>query len=166
MAAVVCASFLLAWMPYAAVSLISALAPKDENQAASTLQTVVQESSGTNSPAALTILDTPLLLNWTTTELYSQVYYNKEERDITPDISKATFRSNLDIQSGSSLPPWVTLIPAMFAKSHCMMNPLIYQIMNREFRNEVYVMVFGREKAEKRRARHRKESSCESKDVN
>ncbi|XP_028281095.1 opsin 9 [Parambassis ranga] len=153
MAAVVCASFLLAWMPYAAVSLISTLAPKDDHQAASTLQTVVEESSATNSPAALTILDTPLLLNWTTTEFYSHLYYNKEEKgDITPD---------LNLQSGSSLPPWVTLIPAMFAKSHCMMNPLIYQIMNREFRDEVYVMVFGQEKAEKRRARSRKESSCE-----
>ncbi|XP_040899719.1 opsin 9 [Toxotes jaculatrix] len=176
MAAVVCASFLLAWMPYATVSLISALIPRDDQEAASTLQHVAEESSGmaSNSPK---LLDVPSLLNWTITEYYRPIYYNPEEkwghvasRHPTSGLNATTFSSMLgkeaesiarSPQPFSCLPPVFTLIPAMFAKSHCMINPLIYQIMNREFRDDVYVMVFGREKAERRRIQGRKDSSCE-----
>ncbi|XP_074508535.1 opsin 9 [Sebastes fasciatus] len=179
MAAVVCTTFLLAWMPYAAVSLISALITRDEQEAS--LQTVVEESTdvASSSPNAPKILDIPSFLNWTATEYYRQIYYNPENKwsnmnnmnsaSITGP-SDATPRSTMDKEAEpmtrspqlfSCLPPVVTLIPAMFAKSHCMINPLIYQIMNREFRDDVYVMMFGQEKAERRRMQGRKESLCE-----
>ena len=179
MAAVVCTTFLLAWMPYATVSLISALIPRDDHEAECTIQAGVEESSGmaSNSP---TILDIPFLLNWTAADDYRPIYNNPEgklghEANIYPNSgpNDTTFSSMLgkDAESKarspqllSRLPPLVTLIPAMFAKSHCMINPLIYQIMNKEFRNDVYVIVFGREKAERRRAQGRRDSLCESKD--
>uniref|UniRef100_A0A3B4UE57 Opsin 9 n=1 Tax=Seriola dumerili TaxID=41447 RepID=A0A3B4UE57_SERDU len=167
MAAVVCSTFLLAWMPYATVSLISALIPRDDQEAESTVQTAVEESTAmaSNSPK---ILDVPSLLNWTATEYYRLTHYNPEElwdhvADVNPNsgLNGSTSSSTLGEeaesmtrvpQPRSCLPPVVTLIPAMFAKSHCMINPLIYQIMNREFRDDVYVLVFGREKAERRRS--------------
>ncbi|XP_047454393.1 opsin 9 isoform X2 [Mugil cephalus] len=159
MAAVVCASFLLAWMPYAAVSLISALFPKG---AESPLQTAVQESIGmaSSSPAALKILDAPSLLNWTASEYFRQFYYSPEEKvdnaaETNPSLSKATLRPTPSPHSYPSIPHVVTLIPVLFAKSHCMLNPIIYQIMNRDFRDEVYLMLFGREKAERRRLQSR-----------
>ncbi|KAM9782913.1 LOW QUALITY PROTEIN: opsin 9 [Neosynchiropus ocellatus] len=131
MAAVVCSSFLLAWLPYAVVSLMSALMPKDPSKS-------VYDSSldrGTTGPTSVSTL-------------------------IKDDGSRS--RSP---QQFSSLPPLVTLIPAMLAKSHCMMNPLIYQIMNKEFRDDVYLMVFGHDMAESRRLRsHRRSSSDRSTD--
>jgi hypothetical protein len=110
------------------------------------------------------------LLNWTSTENYGSnygsVYYDPGEslRDVTnPDpyfysglghsLSAASTRSSAPSQEGESetgsnrpvscLPPMVSLIPAMFAKSHCMINPFIYQIMNKEFREDVYDILFG-----------------------
>ncbi|XP_040021711.2 opsin 9 [Gasterosteus aculeatus] len=173
-AAVVCTTFLLAWMPYAAVSLFSALVPRDDQEAS--LQTVVAESTEMTpgSPRAPKILDIPSLLNWTAAEYYRQIHYGPEEKwssvnniNSVTGLSDATFRSTLDRgaaplskspQPSSSLPPVVTLIPVLFAKSHCMINPLIYQIMNREFRNDIYAMLFGEEKAKRRRMQGRKES--------
>ncbi|KAJ0066334.1 hypothetical protein NL108_011141, partial [Boleophthalmus pectinirostris] len=73
MAVVVCIAFLVAWLPYASVSLISALLSGEDPLSAPT-------------PA-------PII-------------------------------------NSSSLAPVVTVIPALFAKSHCMMNPIIYQIMH------------------------------------
>ncbi|KAI4794576.1 hypothetical protein KUCAC02_031981 [Chaenocephalus aceratus] len=43
----------------------------------------------------------------------------------------------------SAFSPLVSLIPAVLAKSHTMLNPLIYHIMNREFRYDMYAMMFG-----------------------
>ncbi|XP_028436557.1 opsin 9 [Perca flavescens] len=166
MAAVVCTTFFLAWMPYATVSLISALISRDDPEAS--LQTVVEESTGmaSSSPNASKILDIPSLFRWTATEYYRQIYHNSESKwsdvnNMNPasitGLSDAMLRSTLDKeaipvtrspQPFSCLPPVVTLIPALFAKSHIMVNPLIYQIMNREFRHDVYVMVFGQEKGE------------------
>ena len=178
MAAVVCTTFLLAWTPYAAVSLMSVFIPRHDQEAEGTLQTVVVESSS-NSPSAAKILDIPLLLNWTTTEYYRQIYYSPENKwsevnNTSTSSSDAMFRSTLggkntepvdrSPQPLSSLPPVVTLIPAMLAKSHCMINPLIYQIMNREFRDDVYAMVFGKEMAERRRMQGQRESLYESKE--
>uniref|UniRef100_A0A3B5AW62 Opsin-5-like n=1 Tax=Stegastes partitus TaxID=144197 RepID=A0A3B5AW62_9TELE len=135
MAAVVCATFLLAWMPYATVSLISALTEAEP------------------SAAAPDVLDASSPLNWTTAEFYRQVPHSAEDRaDPGPALRS---------RSASSLHPVVTLIPAMLAKSHCMINPLIYQIMHREFRDDVYAMVFGREKANRRRAQSRRGSLYE-----
>ncbi|MGH0138135.1 UNVERIFIED_CONTAM: hypothetical protein FKN15_065180 [Acipenser sinensis] len=37
----------------------------------------------------------------------------------------------------SSALPSLSVLPALFAKSHCMLNPFIYQLMNREFRRDV-----------------------------
>lgn len=160
MAAVVCGTFLLAWLPYATVSLISALIPSNEQEAEGTLQTVV-EFSGT---ASTQILDFPSLVNWTTTAYYRQIYSNPGEKG--REVSNMSEEANpipRSRQLFSCLPPEVTLIPAMFAKSHCMINPLIYQIMNLEFRGDVYAMLFGREKAERRRLQGRHGSSGESK---
>lgn len=169
MAAVVCISFLMAWTPYATVSLMSALIPRDDQEAS--LQTAVEET--TNIPS---------LLNWTATEYYRQISYSTDNKwsDVSNmnsasiiGLSDALLRSTLDSEAElmttspqllSCFPPVVTLIPAMFAKSHCMINPLIYQIMNREFRDDVCVMVLGQEKAERRRMQGRKGSSYERKD--
>ncbi|XP_070767922.1 opsin 9 [Enoplosus armatus] len=172
MAAVVCTAFLLAWMPYAAVSLISALIPRDDQEAEGPLQTVMESiGMASSSPNASKILDIPSLLNWTATEYYRQIYYNpgyewSEVSNVSSaDLSDGMFRSALDKeaepmtrspQTFSSFPPVVTLIPAMFAKSHSMINPLIYQIMNREFRDDVCVMIFGQEMAERRHVQGRK----------
>lgn len=175
MAAVVCTTFFLAWIPYATVSLISALISRDEPEAS--LQTVVEESTGmaSSAPNASKILDILSLFNWTATEYYRQIYHNPESKwsDVNNmNSASIMLRSTLDKeaisvtrshQPFSCLPPVVTLIPAMFAKSHIMVNPLIYQIMNKEFRHDVYVMVFGQEKAERRQIQGRKESLCESK---
>ncbi|XP_028665302.1 opsin 9 [Erpetoichthys calabaricus] len=35
------------------------------------------------------------------------------------------------------LPPELSAVPALFAKSHCMVNPLIYHIMNQDFHSHV-----------------------------
>ncbi len=173
MAAVVFTTFLLAWMPYATVSLISALIPRDYQE------TVVEESTGTASSSP-NVLDIPTLLSWTTTEYNRQIYNNPENEWSEVNSSSASISGLSDAMLGStldreaepvtgspqpfsSLPPVVTLIPAMFAKSHCMINPLIYQIMNREFRDNVYMLVFGQEMAERRRVQGRKESLCDSK---
>ncbi|KAL7394466.1 hypothetical protein ABVT39_026481 [Epinephelus coioides] len=166
MAAVVCISFLMAWTPYATVSLMSALVPRDDQEAS--LQTAVEET--TNIPS---------LLNWTATEYYRQISYSTDNKwsDVSnmnsasiTDLSDTLLRSTLDSEAElmtkspqplSCFPPVVTLIPAMFAKSHCMINPLIYQIMNREFRDDICVMLLGQEKAERRRMQGRKGSSYE-----
>ncbi|KAI3361134.1 hypothetical protein L3Q82_013336, partial [Scortum barcoo] len=173
MAAVVFVTFLLAWMPYATVSLISAFLPRD-------YQETVVESTGM-ALSSSKILDFPSLLNWTSTEHCTQIYNNPENKwsevsnssASTTGLSDGMSVSTLDreaepltgsTQPASSLPLIVTLIPAMFAKSHCMINPLIYHIMNREFRDDVCVMVFGQEMAERRRAQGRKKSLCDRKE--
>lgn len=168
----VCATFLVAWTPYATVSLISALVPRDEQKADRTLQTVMEDSTAaaSNSLSAAGILDIPSLLNWTYLELSRKTYHSPESKwRQMNNMSSASMDNKAEQMTGgpqafSSLPPVVTLIPAMFAKSHCMINPLIYQIMNREFRDAVYEMVFGQEMAERRRTRRRKESLFESKE--
>lgn len=164
----VCITFLLAWIPYATVSLISALIPRDDQEAEGTLNAVVEESTGvaSNSPKATKILDIPSLLNWTATEYCRHIYYNPENKwNEVNNMSEAMFSANLDngAEPLSSLPPVVTLIPALFAKSHCMINPFIYQIMNREFRDDVYVMVFGLEVTDRRRVKGRTQSLYEGK---
>ncbi|XP_035528527.1 opsin 9 isoform X2 [Morone saxatilis] len=175
MAAVVCTTFLVAWMPYATVSLVSALIPSDDQE---TEATAMEEFTGmaSSSPNGPKIMDIPSLLNWTAEKYYRQIYYNPENKwsevnnsTSIADLSDAMFRSKAEPmtrspQSLSSLPPVVSLIPAMFAKSHCVINPLIYQIMNREFRNDLYGIVFGQEMAKRRRAQGRKESLYESKE--
>ncbi|XP_020511416.2 opsin 9 [Labrus bergylta] len=168
MAAVVCSSFLLAWMPYAAVSLISALLPRHQ-EVGGTLLSMKEETAGPNVPR---IFDVPSLLNWTTAEYYTQIHNNPESN--RSEVSSTTSASITGLsekeaepvttipQLHSSLQPVVTLIPALFAKSHSMVNPLIYQIMNRAFRDDVYVMVFGQETAGRRRMQGRNQSLCES----
>lgn len=169
-AAVVCATFLVAWTPYATVSLISALVPKDEQKADGTLQAVMEAAASNSPSAAAGTLDVPSLLNWTYLEFYRKTYHSPENKwRQANNMSSASVDNKAELmtqglQAFSSLPPVVTLIPAMFAKSHCMINPLIYQIMNREFRDAVYEMVFGQEMAERKRTRGRKESLFESKE--
>ncbi|KAM4600466.1 opsin 9 [Polymixia lowei] len=157
MAAVVCATFLLAWTPYATVSLYSALIPRDEQEAEGVLQTATEELTGlgmAGSPTIPKILGIPSLLNSTTEPTEAVAALSS-----APGHKGAPERESSQPLSG--LPPVVTLIPAMFAKSHCMINPFIYQIMNREFRGDAYEMVFGREKTEKRRVRGRDGSYSE-----
>ncbi|KAJ4930533.1 hypothetical protein JOQ06_024844 [Pogonophryne albipinna] len=147
MAAVVCASFLIAWMPYATISLISALIPSEDQEAS--LHSVVEESSSANPPKTL---DIPSLLNWTATEYYRHIYYNPESRWSDVEMNSASIASPSEPSSPrSAFSPLVSLIPAMLAKSHTMLNPLIYHIMNREFRYDMYAMMFGQVKAEKRK---------------
>uniref|UniRef100_A0A8C7GS83 Opsin 9 n=1 Tax=Oncorhynchus kisutch TaxID=8019 RepID=A0A8C7GS83_ONCKI len=181
-AAVVCSTFLLSWTPYAIVSLYSALAPKEEHWAGEAMQGGGPSmGTGGSTGMASAFPNIPNMmghLNWTSTENYGSVYYDPGEslRDVTnPDpysysglghsLSAASTRSSAPGQEGESetgsnqpvscLPPMVSLIPAMFAKSHCMINPFIYQIMNKEFREDVYDMLFGRQNGERRRMQGR-----------
>ncbi|KAM8870382.1 opsin 9 isoform 2-T2 [Spinachia spinachia] len=173
-AAVVCTTFLLAWMPYAAVSLFSALVDQGASLQAAAAEST--EMTSPRAPRAPKILDIPSLLNWTAAEYSTQIYYspekkwdnvNKMDSASVTGLSDATFSSTLhrEVQPmsespppSSSLPPVVTLIPVLFAKSHCMINPIIYQIMNREFRNDIYALFFGQEKAKRRQMQGGKES--------
>ncbi|XP_046894782.1 opsin 9 [Hypomesus transpacificus] len=156
-AAVVCSTFLLAWTPYAIVSLYSALAHRNE------------WVEGSLHPSTITdLLGLPTVHNWTSTESYGggydSMYYDQAEySDPSPTEAVTTTRSSPLVRQGASepdssqpvscLPPVVTLIPAMFAKSHCMINPFIYQIMNKEFREDVYDILRGRDSRERRRTR-------------
>ncbi|KPP79344.1 opsin-5-like, partial [Scleropages formosus] len=54
----------------------------------------------------------------------------------------------------------VTVIPAIFAKSHCMINPVIYQVMNKEFREDVYYMFCGGGRNEGKRRGRGRDDSC------
>nr|XP_033959334.1 opsin 9 [Pseudochaenichthys georgianus] len=147
MAAVVCASFFIAWMPYTTISLISALIPSEDQEAS--LHSVVEESSSANPPKTL---DIPSLLNWTATEYYRHIYYNPESRWSGVEMNSASIASPSEpSRPRSAFSPLVSLIPAVLAKSHTMLNPLIYHIMNREFRYDMYAMMFGQVKAEKRK---------------
>ncbi|KAM3615075.1 uncharacterized protein V6R79_022973 [Siganus canaliculatus] len=167
-AAVVCATFLMAWLPYATVSLMSALIPRGDQEDDSTIMTAGSPHTPQMS-----------LFNWTAADYNKQSYYNPHSKWSEVNITSSASISSLSdvmLRSSpskdpepktqspeplSSFPPLVTLIPAMFAKSHCMINPLIYQIMNREFREDVYEMVFGPEMAERRGKRGRNGSLYE-----
>ncbi|XP_074539381.1 opsin 9 [Halichoeres trimaculatus] len=176
-AAVVCSTFLLAWTPYAAVSLISALLPRDDQEAGDNLHTMMEDTAG---PHGLKALNLPTLLNWTTAEYDKQIHFdpvskwsvvNSTSPASITSLTNVTFLSTLNtLNKGaeplassphpySSLPPIVNLIPAMFAKSHAMINPIIYQIMNKEFRDLVSVLVFGSKMSGRGQAQGLRESS-------
>lgn len=175
MAAVVCCTFFLSWLPYATVSLMSAMISSDDLEAKSPLLGVVEGFAGgaLASPNSTQILDVPPLLNWTALE---EIYNNPENKwsvvntSIGPsDGFSAPKDPAADPTSGSawtssSLPPVVTLIPAMLAKSHCMFNPIIYQMMSREFRDDVLGMVFRRDRSRGRRGPRSSGSSNQSKE--
>uniref|UniRef100_H2SBV8 Opsin 9 n=1 Tax=Takifugu rubripes TaxID=31033 RepID=H2SBV8_TAKRU len=158
MAAVVCCTFFLSWLPYTTVSLMSAMISSDDHEAKSPLLGLVEGFAGgaLGSPNSTQILDVPPLLNWTAVE---EIYNNPENKwsqvnkSIGPsDVSGPPLDRAADPMSGSawttsSLPPVVTLIPAMLAKSHCMFNPIIYQMMSREFRDDVFAMVFSQDRS-------------------
>ncbi|KAJ8005174.1 hypothetical protein DPEC_G00143900 [Dallia pectoralis] len=165
-AAVVCSTFLLSWTPYAIVSLYSAMAPKEEPVGEGAWQRgwVYQgpgeyTGMGPSFPSISNFMD---LLNWTSLENNGSVYYDSGEpwRDTANLDSYSVSSSSTPGQEGaevtgrlqpmSCLSPVMSLIPAMFAKSHCMINPLIYQITNKEFRADVYVILFGRLKRQRR----------------
>ncbi|XP_041964291.1 rhodopsin-like isoform X1 [Alosa sapidissima] len=156
-AAVVCSSFLLAWMPYAIVSLYSALTAKEEPGEYVGILTAEAGPTGQATPKLADFLAFPSLLNWTSVENYTTIHETLDmwsnstmHSNFRPDfnpVSSVGPGSVLGPQSTravSSLPPEVTLIPAMFAKSHCMVNPFIYQIMNHEFRANVCYIFCGR----------------------
>lgn len=175
MAAVVCCTFFLSWLPYATVSLMSALISSDDLEAKRPLQDVVEGFAGgaLGSANATQMLGIPPLLNWTTLE---EIYNNPEHkwREVNDSIASPSdvFSPPLvqkedpmtsSTQTTSPLPPVVTLIPAMLAKSHCMLNPIIYQMMSREFRDDVFEMVFSRERSRRRRGERGRGHSNESK---
>lgn len=163
----VCATFLLAWTPYATVSLMSALVRRGDQEAAAQ----IQDLAASDSRSAAAILDVPWLLNWTYSDFYRKSHHGPENswREVN-NMSSASLDSRVQQTSQrlpvlSSLPPVVSLIPALFAKSHCMINPLIYQIMNRDFRVAVHELVFGQEMTERRQMKRREESLFESKEA-
>lgn len=174
MAAVVCCTFFLSWLPYATVSLMSAMISSDDLEAKSPLLGAVEGFTGgaLASPNSTQILDVPPLLNWTALE---EIYNNPENKwsqvnkSITgpSDVSRPPLDPVADPMSAwttSSLPPVVTLIPAMLAKSHCMFNPIIYQMMSREFRDDVFGLVFSRDRSRGRRGQRSSGSSNQSKE--
>ncbi|KAL4616758.1 opsin-5-like isoform X1 [Arapaima gigas] len=141
-AAVVCSTFLLAWTPYAIVSLYSALAVREEQG----LDEGMREAPaglGTSMGTA-DFVNLPAFFNWTSAESSTTVRSPAAER--------------CGHQYASSLPPQVTVIPAILAKSHCMINPLIYQIMNKEFREDVHDTFCMRVRNRGRRRRGRDDS--------
>ncbi|XP_062395731.1 opsin 9 [Sardina pilchardus] len=158
-AAVVCSSFLIAWTPYAVVSLYSALTGREEQEmwGVPMAMAVPGMGGGSNETRLSTSLATlPSLLNWTTTEgpvsgtdtsgLHGTTVGDPSSRSglstaFGPSSAAGFTQGRQGIRVVSSLPPVLTLIPTMFAKAHCMMNPFIYQIMNREFRADVYHML-------------------------
>lgn len=166
MAAVVCCTFFLSWMPYATVSLMSALISNDDPEANSPLQAMMEGSTSavSSSPNPTQVLHIPPPLNWTTLE---EIYNNSvtsPSNVFSARLARVVDPMTSSTRSPSSLPPVVTLIPAMLAKSHCMLNPIIYQMMSREFRDDLHGMVFGQETSRRRRGEPSRGSSKESKE--
>lgn len=167
MAAVVCCTFLLSWMPYATVSLMSALISSDDPEANGPLQATLEgpTSAVSGSPNATQILkNIPPLLNWTTIEEIYNSSVPSPSDVLDAPLGQAVEPKSSSPQPSSSLPPVVTLIPAMLAKSHCMLNPIIYQMMSREFRNDLHGMVFGQETSRRRQGELSRATSKESKE--
>ncbi|TRY94306.1 hypothetical protein DNTS_030386 [Danionella cerebrum] len=143
-AAVVCISFLIAWTPYAIVSLYSALTARDESFGEDWVTSIPAGDSGIGYDT----FGFPFLANWTSSEEFGETVGNWS--NMTLDHS----RSSGSHVGMSILRPEVSLIPAVFAKSHCMINPFIYQIMNRDFREDVYdLLCFRGKDGERRRSR-------------
>ncbi|XP_063054347.1 pinopsin-like [Engraulis encrasicolus] len=164
-AAVVCLSFLLAWTPYAIISFYSALTAKEEVGDDPEMLRAESSTSPTapaTTPRLSDFLALPNLLNWTSSSSSSSSSsqdvsstFQQSANALTTNATVHRFKLGLNPTLGSgsqqgtvrvvsNLRPEMTLIPAMFAKSHCMVNPFIYQIMNREFREDVYYMFCGR----------------------
>ncbi|KAI7807042.1 putative histamine H2 receptor-like [Triplophysa rosa] len=183
-AAVVCSSFLIAWTPYAIISLYSALTAKEEHpgeDGGTALSAGISETGYDHGRQLSDVFGFPFLVNWTSPEHFGDAFGTW--RNVTPGQSQSSLghgpKSALDSVPGgmdkshyvSSLSPEVTLIPTIFAKSHCMINPFIYQIMNRDFREDIYDLLRWRVKDEERRRaqmeapgeRVKKESSRKSK---
>lgn len=167
MAAVVCATFLLAWTPYATVSLMSALVLRGDHVA----EAQHSDLAASNSHSTAVIQDVPWLLNWTYSNFHRRTHHGLENSwSEVNNMSSTSLDSRVQQMSQgqtvlSSFPPVVSLIPALFAKSHCMINPLIYQIMNRDFRGAVHELVFGQEMTERRQMKRREESLFERKEA-
>ncbi|XP_058603229.1 opsin 9 [Onychostoma macrolepis] len=169
-AAVVCSSFLIAWTPYAIVSLYSALTAREEHtgEDGGTALTGGMSAAGVSHGGGLSdVFGFPFLINWTSSEHFGDAFGSW--RNMTSDHShhsvghhgsSSTVGSAHGGMNGhqshlvSILKPEVSLIPAIFAKSHCMINPFIYQIMNRDFREDVYDLLCLRGKdGDRRRTR-------------
>ncbi|XP_052003289.1 chemerin-like receptor 1 [Xyrauchen texanus] len=177
-AAVVCSSFLIAWTPYAIVSLYSALTAREEHPGEDGGTALLAGMSGTvigHGGGFPDVYGFPFLINWTSPEHFPDAFGSW--RNITSDhhhshsVGNSPSSAVGSVHGGveehmshpvSSLRPEVTLIPAIFAKSHCMINPFIYQIMNRDFREDVYDLLFFRGKdGERRRGRSREGSDSD-----
>lgn len=148
-----CCTFLLSWLPYATVSLMSALISSDDPEAKSPSQAMVEGSTSavSGSPDLTQILHIPPLFNWTALE---EIYNNSvtsPSNVFSGPLGQGVDPMTSSTWSPSSLPPVVTLILAMLAKSHCMLNPIIYPMMSRELRDDLHGMVFGQETSQRRR---------------
>ncbi|KAI2655496.1 Opsin-5 [Labeo rohita] len=168
-AAVVCSSFLIAWTPYAIVSLYSALTAREEHAEEDGGAALMGGmSTGVGHGGGMSdVFGFPFLINWTSSEHFGDALVSW--RNMTSDHShhsvghhgsSSTAGSAHGGMSGhqshlvSTLKPEVSLIPAILAKSHCMINPFIYQIMNRDFREDVCDLLCLRGKdGERRRTR-------------
>lgn len=159
-----CSSFLIAWTPYAIVSLYSALTAKEEHGEDGETALSAGMSGFGHGRELSDVFGFPFLINWTSPEHFGDAFGTW--RNATPGHSRSSLGHGAESTSGSvhggmdsshyvsSLSPEVTLIPTIFAKSHCMINPFIYQIMNRDFREDVYDLLCLRVKdGERRRAR-------------
>ncbi|KAJ3597471.1 hypothetical protein NHX12_000994 [Muraenolepis orangiensis] len=150
-AAVVCASFLMAWTPYAVVSLYSALVLGDDDQLGSWGHLLA--GSGAGSFVTSKLWGVPSLFNWTRSEGHAP--YNSSIENwgnvsnlgvsSTPGLNPPILGSAPGQQGVlESMIPMLSLIPVLMAKSHCMLNPLMYQIMNPEFRQDARDVLFCR----------------------
>ncbi|KAG7271565.1 hypothetical protein CRUP_027839 [Coryphaenoides rupestris] len=131
MAAVVCASFLVAWMPYAAVSLYSALVQGGDEDEPGESSWVRGVPSLFNCTWAWPGRDDPYsgsTQNWDQSPPCSSA---PGQRGAAPE-TKDPLRPSVP-----PIPPMAGLILVLLAKSHCMFNPFI-QIMNPEFRQDAH----------------------------
>ncbi|XP_069038496.1 opsin 9 isoform X2 [Lepisosteus oculatus] len=133
-AAVICSTFLLAWTPYVIVSLYSALGG------------IKGRSEGEGRGAGGFSNSTEQAESWS---------WGTEYGNWTSDSHWRTSPSYGSDAGLSSLPPEVSVIPALLAKSHCVINPFIYQAMSKEFRADVSDLLLGGRRRRKRRIRSR-----------
>ncbi|XP_066570638.1 opsin 9 [Amia ocellicauda] len=119
-AAVICASFLLSWTPYVVVSLFSTLMGGGDGESEREVEAVQVAAVASVLPFGTTAPPPPLWAN----------HSSAQQGHPFPTIPGRSSSSNIS--------PGVSVLPALLAKSHCIVNPFIYQVMNREFRSDVY----------------------------
>ncbi|KAK0149711.1 Opsin-5 [Merluccius polli] len=169
MAAVICTSFLVAWTPYATASLYSALVLGVDERPGPWGHPQAELSSVGSGAGCSVVPGISSLFNQTWVrcggDSFGESWSNASHlvasstSDLSPPAAAAAAAATVTAAVSSALgetevedpqlfvpcmSPMVSLIPVMLAKSHCMFNPFIYQIMNPEFRRDACNMLLCR----------------------